>query len=638
MNQIRLLPEPVRLIHFGVFEVDLKAGELRKNGLKIKLQEQPFLILSLLLEQAGEVVTREELRQKLWSTDTFVDVDHRLNVAVKKLRNALGDSADNPRFVETLARRGYRFIAPVNQPFKDLEDKVTELANLNDSGGNGVARGAERRFRWLVVPSMVLAAVIGALGLYWLAPDEKETLRHINSLAILPFTNASGDPNSVYLSDGITESLINRFSRLRQLHVVARTTVFRYKGKELNVQDVGRQLNVAAVLTGRVLQEGQSINIQVELVDVADGSQAWGEQYHRKLTDFVGVLEEISREISEKLGLRLTGEEQKELTKRYTQSDEAYHFYLKGLYFWNRRTEPELQKAIDHFQRAIDKDPNYALAYAMMADCYGILGTSENSPPSEMFPKAKAAASKALKIDDTLAEGHVRLAGAELGEWNWRGAEREYQRAIKLNPGFATAHQRYSLLLMAMGRTQESLAEIRRALELDPVSLTINTSFGWRLYFARRYNEAIEQFEETLEMDPNFASAHFHLGKTYARKGHYKEALAAFGQAHAFSKVAATAMEGYTSAVSGQRGKARKILSELEQQSKIRYVSPYDIAIIYTGLGEKDQALAWLQKACDERVFRVVFLRVEPLLDELRSDPRFQALVKRIGLSRELAQ
>ncbi len=282
--------------------------------------------------------------------------------------------------METLARRGYRFIAPVNQPLKDLEDKVTELAisAQADSSGSIVARGAGGRFRRLVVPSVVLSVVIGALGPYWLARREKETLRRINSLAILPFTNASGDPNAEYLSDGITESLINRFSRLRQLRVVARTTVFRYKGKELNVQDVGRQLNVAAVLTGRVLQEGQSINIQAELVDVADGSQPWGEQYHRKLTDFVGVHEEISREISEKLGLRLTGEEKKELTKRYTQNTEAYHHYLKGLYFWNRRTEPELQKGIEHFQRAVEKDPNYALAYAMLADCYGLLGATDS--------------------------------------------------------------------------------------------------------------------------------------------------------------------------------------------------------------------------------------------------------------------
>ncbi len=255
-----------------------------------------------------------------------------------------------------------------------------------------------------------------------------------------------------------------------------------------------------------------------------------------------------------------------------------------------------------------------------------------------MYPKAKAAATRALEIDDTLAEGHLQIGGAELGEWNWRGAEQEYQRAIKLNPGFATAHQRYSLMLMAMGRTEESLAEIRRALELDPVSLTINTSLGWRLYFARQYDAAIEQFGETLEMDPNFASAHFHLGKAYVKKGRYKEALVAFGKAHAFSRVAAMALEGHTLAVLGQRDKAQEILSELKQQSKLRYVSPYDIAVIHTGLGEKDEALAWLQKACDERVFRVVLLGVEPLLDDLRSDPRFQALVKRIGLSGGLAQ
>ena len=387
------------------------------------------------------------------------------------------------------------------------------------------------------------------------------------------------------------------------------------------------------MVTGRVLQRGETLNVQAELMNVADGSQLWGDQYQREFTDLVEVQEQISREILEKLELRLTGEEQKELTKRYTQNTEAYQLYLKGLYFWNRRTEPALQKAIDYFEQAVEKDPNYALAYAMMADCYGMLGASENSPPSEMYLKAKAAATRALNIDDTLPEGHMRLAAARLHERDWKGAERDYRRAIELNPDYPTVHQRYSLHLMAMGRTEESLAEIRRALALDPVSLSINTSLGWRLYFARRYDEAIDQYRTALEMDPNFAGAHLHLGRAYAKRGRYEEALAAFSQAHAYSRVAAMGGEGYVFAVSGQRDKATRILNELKDQARLRYVSPYDMALIYTGLGDKDQALTWLQKACDDRVFRVIFLGVEPLFDDLRSDPRFQALLDRIGLS-----
>jgi TolB-like protein/DNA-binding winged helix-turn-helix (wHTH) protein/Tfp pilus assembly protein PilF len=624
--------EVKRRYEFGPFQLNAEERLLVRNGEAVSLPPKTLDLLLVLVENHGHLLEKGELMKRLWP-DSFVE-EANLSHHVFTLRKALRDGENGATYIETLPRRGYRFIAPLGQPLHNpVKDKDTEPAiSTQADRRTAIIRKPGDRFRGWVGASLVLTIVIATLGLYWLGREQGMD-KAIDSLAILPFTNASGDPNAEYLGDGITESLINRFSRLRQLRVVPRTTIFRYKGKETNVQDVGRQLNVDVVVTGRVLQRGETLNVQAELMHVGDGSQLWGDQYQRELTDLVEVQEQISREILEKLGLRLTGEERKELAKRYTQNTEAYQLYLKGLYFWNRRTEPALQKAIDYFQEAVEKDPNYAVAYAMLSDCYALLGDGEHSPPSEMYPKAKAAATRALNIDDTLAEGHMRLAYAELGEWNWRGAEREYQRAIELNPGLATAHQRYSLLLMAMGRTEESLAEIRRALELDPVSLTINASLGWRLYFARRYDEAIEQFGETLEMDPNFTGAIFHLGRVYVKKGRYKEALAAFSKADAFSKVAAMALEGYTLAVSGQRDKAQKILSELKQQSKISYVSPYNIAIIYTGLGEKDQALAWLQKACDERVFPVVFLGVEPLLDDLRSDPRFHALLDRTGFS-----
>jgi TolB-like protein/Flp pilus assembly protein TadD len=469
------------------------------------------------------------------------------------------------------------------------------------------------------------------------APAQKRISRKsVDSLAVMPLVNESQDPNMDYLSDGITESIINSLSQLPQLRVMARSTVFRYKGQAVDPQDVGNRLGVRAVLTGRVLHIADRLIVKTELVYVTDGSQLWGEQYNRHLSDIVSVQEEISKEISEKLRLRLSDKQKRRLTKRHTQNTEAYHLYLKGRYHWNKRTDTGLTKSIQFLLEAVAQDPNYALAYAGLADSYNILGYYGYLSPREAFSKAKVAAVKALEIDDGLAEAHNSLAFVRLlYDWDWQDAERQFKRALKLNPGYATAHHWYAEYLAAMGRPEEALAEMQCALELDPLSLIINTLVGWVYYRARNYDQAIIELQKTLDMDPNFVPAHLFLGWTYQQKGLYKEAIAQFKKAQEFSESGAVVLAGlgHVYAISGQSSKARKVLAELKQLSRNRFVSPYDIALIYVGLGEKEKAFEWLEKAYESRSEMLVWSKIDPMLDALRTDSRFVNLMERIGLT-----
>ncbi len=457
----------------------------------------------------------------------------------------------------------------------------------------------------------------------------------IDSLVVLPFENRSAEPDTEYLSDGITESIINSLSHLPKLRVMPRSTAFRYKGRDVDPQTVGRDLNVGAVLTGRVAHRGDSLNIQTELVDAVSGWQLWGEQYHRKLADIFAVQEEIAKEISEKLRLRLSGDEKKQLSKRFTESAQAYQLYMKGRYYWNKRTEEGLKKGIDYFEQAIAKDPRYALAYTGIADCYFILGWYSYLSPEEAFPKANVAAMKAREIDDSLAEAHNSLAYVRLNhDWNWLEAEREFKRALALNPDYATAHHWYAEHLTAMGSFAQAQAEIKRAQELDPLSLVINAFVGWTFYMARQYDQAVEQCHKTLEMDPTFTIAHLWLGQAYEQKGMYAEAIAEFQRAIAGSgrSTFLLAALGHAHAASGNRAGAASLLEELTELSKHRYVAPYFLAVIEAGLGEHDRAFEFLEKAYAERSSWLVFLKVEPRLDSLRGDPRFQELLRRVGL------
>jgi TolB-like protein/Tfp pilus assembly protein PilF len=570
------------VIHFGVFEADLRAGELRRNGSKVKLQEQPFQILAMLLERPGEIVTREELRARLWSADTFVDFDHGLNSAIRRLRDALGDSAENPSFVETLGRRGYRFIAPVAS--RVLRERQHEP---------------------------------------------------IESVAVLPFANRSADPNTDYLSDGITESLINNLSQISTLRVTARSTVFRYKGKDADPRKVGSDLHVRAVVSGRLLKRGSSLIIQAELMDVATGSQLWGGQYNRQAENVFLLQDDLSREISEKLRLRLTGDEKRRLTKRYTEDAEAYRLYLKGRYHWNKRNPEGLQKAVDYFQQALNRDPVYPLAYAGLADTYAYLSFFHVVPPRQAMPKAKAAAVKALEIDDHLAEAHVSLGYVSFTyDGDWSAAGKHFEQALALNPIYSGAHTFYAFYLNSLGRSEEALAVAKRALDLDPASPAVSHSLAVQLYLARRFDQAIEQAHNTLEMDANFAISYQLLGEVHVSKGLYREGLLALEKFSALSRTSAIsrALVGYSHARLGERSAALRIIEELTSASKHSFIPAFLYALVYAGLEDKDQAFGWLEKAYEERFNRLAYLKQDALWDPLRSDPRFIDMLRRLGI------
>jgi len=463
------------------------------------------------------------------------------------------------------------------------------------------------------------------------APRSRKTL---DSIAVLPFENASADPDTEYLSDGVTESIIGNLSHLPKLRVMARSTVFRYKGQLADPQKVGNELNVRTVLTGRVVQRGDSVTIGTELVDVANGWRLWGKQYSRKLADLLAVQEEIANEISNTLRLSLTGDEKKRLSKRPTHDALAYQDYLRGRFYWNKRTADGVKKGIEHFEKAIEKDPGYPLAYVGLADSYNILGFYAYAAPRDAYPKAKAAALRALEIDDALAEAQASLADVKLYyDWDWSGAEKEFNRVVERNPAYATGHLIYGDLLTAMGRFKEGIAETEKAQELDPLSMIINAGVGWCFYFARQYDKAIEQLRKALEMDQHFVPGHAWLGGAYLQQGLFPEGITELRAASEISGGSHLyiALLGHAYGVAGDKAQAQKILDQLKEQSARSYVSSYSIGEVCLALGDRNQALDWLEKAYEERARALVMLKVEPKVDPLRSDPRFQDLLCRMN-------
>jgi TolB-like protein/Tfp pilus assembly protein PilF len=591
-----------RLYEFGPFQLDAAEHVLLREGKPVSLTPKAFETLLVLVQHSGHVVEKETIINAVWP-DTAVE-ENIVAVNVSLLRKTLGTGENGEQYIENVPKRGYRFVPPV-------QEVSTEHNASQAVGKTHQAASAS-------------------------ASEEGGAQEEPVSLAVLPFMNASSDAGTDYLSDGMTESIINSLSQLTSLRVMARSTVFRYKAREVDPQEIGHKLNVRAVLTGRVLQRGETLNIQTELVDVADGSQLWGEQYNLDFSDLFAVQEEIARVISEKLLSTLSGEQKKRLAKRYTESPEAYRIYLRGRFYWSKRTLEGLKKGVEYFQQAIDKDPNYALAYTGLADSYALLGSVEYSalPPSEAMPKARAAAIKALEVDDTLAEAHASVAYVHIFDWHWSEAERAYRRAIELNPNYATAHHWYAMYLGAMGRFDEALEEIELAQELDPLSLPITAGVGWYFFLTRQHHRAIEEYRKTLEMDPNFYMAHFLLGLAHAQESMFDEAIAEFQKAQALSNghPLMIAAPGYAYAALGQRDEAQGVLDELAHLSKRRYVSPYYIAVIYTGLGEMERAFDWLRRACDSRSEGLVWLKVDPLLDSLRADKRFADFLHRVGL------
>jgi TolB-like protein/DNA-binding winged helix-turn-helix (wHTH) protein/Flp pilus assembly protein TadD len=625
------VPARLRRVRFGVFDIDLHAGELLKNGLKIKLQEQPFQILTMLLSRPGEVVTRQELREKLWPSDTFVDFDAGLNTVIKRLRDTLDDPADRPRYIETVPRKGYRFIGSL-QGSPGLE------------GASSPFKGSSKReslvFRRSIVVLLILLAVaaVSATGVWYYSHSlQGQSGTRARSLAVLPFENLSGNLGEEYFVDGMTDELITSLAKVSSLRVISRTSVMRYKGAREPLRQIARELNVDAIVEGSVVKSGSHVRVTAQLIDASTDRHVWADSYTQELGNVVSLQNQIAAAITGQIQAKLTPEERQQLARARPVNPEAHEAYLKGRYFWNRRTEKDLEKAIQYFEEAIQKDPNYAPAYAGMADAHMILGSFALNArrPDEVFPKAEIEARKALELDETLAEAHDALGSIRtLYDWDRQATEREYKRALELNPSYATAHQLYGLYLSQIEKHDEAIAETRRALQLDPLSVAISSSLGLRLYFARRYDQAIKQFGDALELDSNHALAHLWLGQTHEQKGNHRQAIIEIQKAVTLSPGSAlfVAELGHAYGVAGQRNEALKVLDELHKLSKDHYVSAYDQAIVYLGLGEKEQVFAWLQKAVHERSPMLVNLKVDPALDPLRSDARFRTIMQRVGL------
>jgi eukaryotic-like serine/threonine-protein kinase len=523
------------------------------------------------------------------------------------------------------------------QSASELRADLQRLKRDSDSGRTAAAASAEatrakpaRRWLLYTAVALVLVAIAGVSAYLFLGRGEA-----VDSIAVLPFVNASGDPNMEYLSDGISESLINSLTQLPNLRVVPRNATFRYKGKDLDDQTIGKELNVRSILRGKVVLRGDSLNVQTDLVDVRKVSQLWGAQYNRKRADLLKVQEEIATEISDKLRLQLTGAEQKLLTKRYTENTEAYQLYLKGRYYLYRRTQEALNKGIECFNQAIEKDPNFALAYAGKADCYTNLASSSYLAPRDVIPQAKTAVAKALQLDENLAEAHVSLAIVALNyDWDWQKAEREFKRAIALNPNIAAVHQGYGSLLLYMGRFEESLREFNRARELEEkLSVFTNYIIGSYYYYTREYEQAVKHLDATLEMDPNFAMAHWTLGAVYIAKPTLGDAIAEMERAVALegSSPRYVGGLGIAYAAAGKRSEASKILDNLQKLSKLKYIPPTSPANILAHMGgRKDEAFKELERGYEDRSWIMCQLKVNPVLDPLRSDPRFDALLRRM--------
>lgn len=467
-------------------------------------------------------------------------------------------------------------------------------------------------------------------------PRNRRRRRQVDSIAILPFVNVGVDPESEYLGDGITESIINTLSQIPKLRVMARNTVFRYKGKDVDALTVGRELDVRAVLTGRIFPRDDHLNIQAELIDTSDGARLWGEQYNRELCDLMQVQEDISGRISDGLRLKLVSKQMKRLTKRPTENSEAYRLYLKGRFYCNKRTEEGLRTSIDYFEQSIAQDPSFALAYAGLSDAFALLGGFGYIPAKEAYTRAKAEANKALRLDDTLAEAHTSLATVLYRfDWKWSECEAEFRKAIECNPGYATAHHWYGVWLAFLGRFEESISEVRKAIQLDPLWVVTHWTLGFVLYYSREYDKAIESYLRTLEMDSTFGRVHVDLGIVYCLKGLHAEAIQAVqkGVLLLEDNPIVVGTLGYVYGMSGKKDEAIKILQELQERSKREYVSCYVVSTVYLGLGEYEQAIDWLEKAYGEREDSIVSLGVNPRMDPLRSNPRFHSLLQRIGLA-----
>ncbi len=527
------------------------------------------------------------------------------------------------------------------QSAAEMRADLARLRRDTDSGRRELAAAprarAPRRKVYFVLAGGLIALVAALVGFSVPRLRERLTRRgqeaRISSIAVLPLENLSGDPNQEYFADGMTEQMITDLSKIGALKVISRTSVMQYKGTKKPLPQIAKELNVDAVIEGSVLRAGNRVRITAQLIRADTDLHLWAESYERDLSDVLALQDEVARAIASEIKIKVTPQEQARLASSRPVNPEAHEAYLKGRYHWNKRTEGEVKKGIDYFQQAIAIDPNYAPAYSGLADCYILLNSRGYLTSREVQPKAKEATTKALRLDDTLADGHASLAYILFYGWDWSGAEREFKRAIELNPGYVEAHHVYSHFLTATGRTDESLAESKRALELAPLDLPIVVHLGWHYIYSRQYDAAIDQIRKAIELDRNFALGHFYLGQAYEHKAMYNEAIAEFQNAVTLSGGSPETVTslGHAYAIAGRKAEAQKVLDHFAELSKGRFISPYNIALVYAGLGENPKALAWLKKAYDEQSGQLVYLKVEPNLDNLRPDPRFQELVRRVG-------
>ncbi|HSZ62519.1 MAG TPA: tetratricopeptide repeat protein [Terriglobales bacterium] len=661
--------QPTSVVRFGTYEVSLQSGDLRKAGLRIKVQQQPMKLLEVLLERPGELVTREELRTRVWPNESFGDFDQALNIAIGKLRSALGDSAENPRFIETLPKRGYRFIADVSVVDTDTrpsrpepvggdlsgskresskrespepgsserespERKAEPERRVQGAGLTLVPVAPKRQQRVIAALALVILVTLSILSL-WLFRSRGPAPTGIRSLAVLPLENLSGDASQNYFADGMTDELITDLAQISALRVISRTSVMAYKGARKPLPQIARELNVDAVVEGTVLRAGEQVRITAQLIEASTDKHLWSQSYEGDLRDTLTLQKKVASAIADQIRINLTPQEQAALKSVKTVNPEAYESYLKGRYFWNKRTGDGLKVALAYFNQAIEEDPKYAQAYSGLADTYALLGDWQYAvmTPREAFPKAKAEAIKALELDSSLGEAHNSLAFVLDGfDWDFDSAGKEFQRAIALNPGYATAHHWYAWHLSLLGRYDEAIAEMRKASSVDPLSLIINADLAELLVLAHSYDEAIRQSGKTIEMDPNFALAHNQLGQAYLQKHMYDQAIAELQKAVQLSEDSPISIANLARAyiASGKRSEAVKLLAVLKNRSNSTYSNAAEIAMIYASLGDVDQAVTWLEKGYEERFNPGVLLR--PGFDPLRSDPRFQNLVHRIGL------
>jgi TolB-like protein/DNA-binding winged helix-turn-helix (wHTH) protein/Flp pilus assembly protein TadD len=646
------MPNPIR---FGDdFELDPLAYELRSSGIPLKLKPITMELLLLLVERRGELVTREQIVERIWGKGVFLDTDNSINASISRIRQVLRDDAEQPRFVQTITGKGYRFIAPVVEgnaavssasavpaitPPTPLIGKPASDRRIGHNLNDRVSKKAAPRL-W---PSLLVAciALIVGLGVYsrWSrshARPQPSSGRVM--LAVLPFENLTGDASQDYFSDGLTEEMIARLGNLDPQHlgVIARTSVMHYKHSPDPLAQIGRDLGIQYVLEGSVRREANKVRITAQLIQMSDQSHLWARQYDRELSNLLALQEEIAQEVAGEIQLALGGQKPVDVAHPPPLSPDAlaaYDLYLKGRYFWNKRTTPGFQAAIEYFQQAVAKNPADARAYAGLADSYSLLSGYSTAPQTESMPKARTAALKALELDGKLAEAHTSLALiAENYDWDWQSSEREFRRAIELNPNYATAHQWYAEYLAHRGRFDEAFAESERARQLDPMSLIIATDKGQILYYSRQYDRAIAQLQAVLEMEPNFDHAHI-VVEAYIEKGRFAEAIADLEKSNAIeSGPWGWAWLAYAYGRAGQPAKARHALEQLQQLYRRQAIGPDPALLAYIGVGDKDEAFVWFEKAYADHSNSLTSLKVNPIYDPLRSDPRFQDLLHRVGL------